>query len=210
MDARKVVEEDIRTCIRKAMKLGILLNPRTSGDFFANRKKITSKYTRFIDEADYLENYFKKYEQGEFFATLNDGAFLQINYEFDIQSKKTSYLEKMNLCYLPPVTEAGELQNEYIRIDYNNSIDNSFFHAYAHVHIGFRNAIRIPIDEVLLFSEFLEMILYLFYPEQFKMLCAEVYKTTNTKDKTQFGKLTKDKILTKELEKYFYWKTIID
>lgn len=208
MDARKIVEDDIRACIRKAMKLGILSNPRMSGDFFGDRKIISSKYTRFANESDYLENYFKKYEQGEFFATLEDGAFLQINYEFEVQSKRTSYLEKMNLCYLPPVNENGELKNEYIRIDFNNSSDNSFFHAYAHVHIGFRNAVRIPIDEVLLFSEFLEMILYLFYPEHFKTLCAEVYKTTNTKDKTLSGKLTKDKVLTKELEKYSYWKTI--
>lgn len=207
MDARKVVEENLRTCVSKAMKLGILVNPRISGDFFKDRKKISSKYTRFIDEADYLENYFKKYEQGEFFATFDDGAFLQINYEFDIQSKKTSYLEKMNLCYLPPVTEDSGLKNEYIRIDYNNSPTNSFFHACAHVHIGFRNTIRIPIDEVLLFSEFLEMILYLFYPEQFKAFCTGIYKTTNTEDKAQSGKLTKNKILTKELQKSFYWKT---
>ena len=113
------------------------------------------------------------------------------------------------ICYLPPVSENGELRNEYIRIDYNNSPSNSFFHAYAHVHIGFRNSIRIPIDEVMLFSEFLNMILYLFYPEQFQLLCSEKHRIGNTKDKSQSGKLTKDKVLTKELEQFFYWKTKI-
>lgn len=210
MDARKIVEEDIRGSMHKALKLGIISNPRMSGNFFKDRKTISSKYTRFSDEASYLENYFKKYEQGEYLATLENGAFLQINYEFNIQSRKTSYLEKMNLCYLPPVTEDGKITNEYIRIDYSNSPDNTFFHAYAHVHIGFRNTIRIPIDEVLLFSEFLEMILYLFYPNQFKAFCAGTYKTSNTKDKSMSGKLTKDRILTTELEQYFYWKTIVD
>ena len=34
MDAHKIVEEDIQTYIRKAMKAGILVNPRISGDFF--------------------------------------------------------------------------------------------------------------------------------------------------------------------------------
>lgn len=207
MDARKIVEEDMQANIRKAMKLGILSNPRMSGEFFKDRRAITSKYTRFADEHDYLENYFRKYEQGEFLAAFQDGAFLQINYEFDLPSKNSSYLAKMNLCYLPPVTETGEIKNEYIRIDYSNSPDNSFFHAYAHVHIGFRNAIRIPIDEVLLFSEFLNLILYLFYPEYFKLFCSEEHETTNTQDKSVFGKLTKDKILTKELESFFYWKT---
>lgn len=210
MDARKRVEEDMQTCMRKALKLGILSNPRMSGDFFKDHKKISSKYTYFSDETDYLENYSKRYEQGEFFATLDDGAFLQVNYEFHIQSKNISYLEKMNLCYLPPVTEYGELRNEYIRIDYDNSSNNSFFHAHAHIHIGFRNTIRIPIDEVLLFSEFLAMILYFFYPNQFESFCGSTYKTSNTKDMSQHGKLTKGKILTKELEKFFYWKIPTD
>lgn len=208
MDARKMVEDDIQSCVRKALKLGILSNPRMSGNFFKDRTTISSKYTRFTDETSYLESYFRKYEQGEYFATLSDGAFLQINYEFEVKNKKTSYLSKMNLCYLPPVTDTGEIKNEYIRIDYSNSPDNSFFHAYAHVHIGFRNAIRIPIDEVLLFSEFLKIILYHFYPEQFKIFCGDTYKTTNTKNKTKSGKLTKDKVLSDELEKYCYYKTI--
>lgn len=207
MDAYKKVQEDITISVKKAMKLGILINPRMSGDFFKNRKKIASKYSYFVNETDYLENYSKKYEQGEFLIALDDGAFLQINYEFDVK-KRVSYLEKMNLCYLPPVTN-GEVKNEYIRIDYNNSDDNSFFHAFAHVHIGFKNDIRIPINEVLLFSEFLELLLYLFYPEQFKLFCKEKYKTTNIKDTSQQGKLTKDKVLTQELEKFFYWKTTI-
>jgi len=207
MDARKTIEEDIKACIKNALRLGIISNPRISGNFFKDRKIISSKYTRFADESFYLKNYSKKYEQGEYFATLEDGAFFQINYEFDIHSKKTSYVKKMNLCYLPPVTEMGEITNEYIRIDYNNSPDNSFFHPYAHIHIGFRNAIRIPIDEVLLFSEFLEMILYFFYPEQFKVFCKETHKTSNTIDKSTSGNYTKTKVLTKELEQYFYLKT---
>lgn len=208
MDARKAVEEDIKRCIRKATKLGILANPRMSGEFFSDRKFISSKYTRFADENDYLENYFKKYENGEFFATLDDGAFLQIHYEFDIQSKRTTYLTKMNLCYLPPVSENGELQNDYIRIDYSNSPDNSFFHSFAHVHIGFGGSIRIPLNDVLFFSEFLELVLYLFYPDQFKLFCKDIRKTSNTRDKSQTGKLTKDKVLTKELEDFFYLRTV--
>lgn len=208
MDARTIVENDIKSYINKALKLGILTNPRTSGQFYEDRMIISSKYTRFADEADYLKNYYKKYEQGEYLATLEDGAYLQINYEFDIRSRNKSYLKKMNLCYLPPVID-GKIENEYIRIDYCNSNDNSFFHAYAHVHIGFRNAIRIPIDEVLLFSEFLAMILYCFYPSQFKELFSDC-KTSNTIDKSISGKLTDDKVLTKELEKFIYLKTIID
>lgn len=37
MDAHKIVEEDIQTYIRKAMKAGILVNPRISGVFSKNQ-----------------------------------------------------------------------------------------------------------------------------------------------------------------------------
>ena len=46
MDARKTVEEDMQANIRRAMKLGILSNPRMAGEFFKDRRAITSKYTR--------------------------------------------------------------------------------------------------------------------------------------------------------------------
>lgn len=94
MDARKMVEDDIQANVRKAMKLGILSNPRMSGEFFKNRQAITSKYTRFADEHDYLENYYKKYEQSEFLAAFQDGGFLQINYEFDLPNKKIHTFRK--------------------------------------------------------------------------------------------------------------------
>lgn len=207
MDARKLVEADMKHSISQALRSNILLNPRIAGEFYGNKRAITSKYTRFHDEEDYLSNYSKRYEQGEFLAAFKDGAFLQINYEFDIAGKKTSYITKMNLCYLPPVMEDGKIKNEYVRIDYSNSSDNSFFHAFAHVHVGFRNAIRIPIYDVLLFSEFLDLILYFFYPEDFEAFCNRKYQTTNTQDNSGNGRLTENKVLTKELEKFFYWKT---
>ena len=209
MDARRIVELDIQNFIRKALHIGVLINPRLSGEFFKDRQRISSKYTRFADEEDYLENYYKKYEEGEYLAAFIDGAFLQINYEFSIKGKNSSFLEKMNLCYLPPVIE-GKITNEYVRVDYSNTDDNSFFHPYAHIHIGFRNTIRIPVDEVMLFSEFVKMILYHFYPTQFVELFGESIRTTNTKDTTHLGKLTKEKILTNELTKYYHLKITVD
>lgn len=208
MDARKEIEADIRACVTKGLQLGVLINPRIPGDFYSSRAHITSKYSYFSDEADYLKNAHLKYEQSEYFVALEDGAFLQLNYEFEINRRRESFLTKMNLCYLPPVTDLGEIKNEYIRMDYNRSAsDNSFFHAFAHLHIGFKNSIRIPIDEVLFFSEFLAFILYLFYPEQFSLLFGSKYATTNTRQASGYGKLTKDIVLSKELERFIYLKT---
>ena len=208
MDARRMIEEDIKKCIGIGLKQGVLVNPRISGDFFKDRQAISSKYTRFSDEADYLANYHLKYEQGEYFVALEDGSFFQINYEFSFRGKKSSYLKKMNLCYLPAVNEHGMTINEYLRIDYDGDTKNPFFHASAHVHIGFKNTIRIPLDEVLFFSEFLKLILYLYYQKGFIELFGDEYKTTGTRVKGETGKLTQEKILTREIEQFFYLKTI--
>ena len=50
--------------------------------------------------------------------------------------------------------------------------------------------------------------LYLFYPDQFVLLNSSIYRVGNTKDKLKLGKLTKEKVLTQELEQYFYLKTV--
>ncbi len=206
MDAYKIVVDDMRDCISKALRLHILSNPRISGEFYKNPTCISSKYTRFADQTDYLQNSHHRYEDGEYLATFQDGAFLQVNYEFEKAGKRTSYLKKMNLCYLPAV-ESGDLKNEYIRVDFDNSSSNSFFHPIAHVHIGFSNAIRLPIDEVLLFSEFLKWILYLYYPDDYKSYTGTP-RISNTIDKSTTGKVTKNKVLSRELEAYYHLKTI--
>lgn len=203
MNARKLVEEDMKEFICKALKNGVLLNPRIGGSFYNDRYKISSKYTRFLDEEDYLERYYKQYEAGEYLAVFFDGAFLQINYEFSVISKNVSHLAKMNLCFLPPV-EDGKIIKEYIRIDFTDSAENSFFHPFAHLHIGFRNYIRIPLEEVTIFSEFMRIVLYLFYPKEFQILYGETYKTTNTRNTNILGKLTKHRVLTSELENNCY------
>lgn len=207
MDAQKIVEDDLKNTVRRALQDGILINPKIGGDFFKNKSKITSKYQIFNNEEEFINEYSHQYEAGCYLAAFEDGAFLQINYEFSNKGKRKIYLEKMNLCYLPPVI-AGRVQKEYIRIDYNNSPDNSFFHSFAHVHVGFKNELRIPIDEVLLFSEFLKLILYFFYPPLFQKFCDNTVKTTNTKDNSGEGKLTRNKVLTLELRQFMHIKTI--
>lgn len=205
MDARKDIEADMKSYINLALEKGVIVNPRIRGEFYSNRQQISSKFTRFSDEEDYLKRFSKQYENGEFLAALLDGSYLQVNYEFDVKSKNKSSLSKMNLCYLPSVEE-GKILNEYIRVDYTSSDDNSFFHPYAHLHIGFRNSIRIPIDEVTLFSEFMRIILYLYYPDQFKEIYENKYKTTNTKNTSRACRLTKHAVLTYEIEQNFYLK----
>ncbi len=208
MDAYKTVAVDMQESINKALRLRILSNPRIHGDFYNNPTCISSKYTRFVNQADYLQNYHHKYEKGEYLATLQDGAFLQVHYEFERSRKRHAYLKKMNLCYLPAVNN-DSMKNEYIRVDFDSTNQNSFFHPVAHVHIGFTNSVRLPVDEVLLFSEFLRWILYLYYPEDFQKYTDGSIRTSNTIDKSVDGKITKNKVLSMELEAYYYLKTLV-
>lgn len=207
MDARQLIEDDIKQSIRTGMRLGILFNPRMSGDFFNSRIIISSHYSRFSNEEDFINNYVNQYEADQYLVALQDGSFFQVNYEFEVK-KRVSYLKKMNQCYLPSVND-GKITNDYLRLDYNNEKDNSFFHPYAHLHVGFKNTIRIPIDEVMLFSEFLLMVLYYYYPDDFKAIVGNEKKYGNTIQENGMGKMTKDKVLSLELEKYMYLKTAL-
>ena len=207
MDAYKIVAADMQESINKALRLRILSNPRIQGNFYKNPSCISSKYTRFANLADYLQNYHHKYELGEYLASLQVGAFLQVLYEFERTGKRHAYLTKMNLCYLPAVDD-DSMKNEYIRVDFDSTNQNSFFHPVAHVHIGFTNSVRLPVDEVFLFSEFLRWILYLYYPEDFQTYTDGSIRTSNTVDKSTDGKITKNRVLSTELETYYYLKTM--
>ena len=100
------------------------------------------------------------------------------------------------------------MKNEYIRVDFDSTNQNSFFHPVAHVHIGFTNSVRLPVDEVFLFSVFLRWILYLYYPEDFQTYTDGSIRTSNTVDKSTDGKITKNRVLSTELETYYYLKTM--
>lgn len=207
MDARQMIEDDIKTSMRKGIKLGILINPRISGCFFSDRLHISSQYSMFSDELDFRNKYSQNYEDGKYLVALKDGAYFQVNYEFKIKRKRDSYVKKMNYCFIPSIID-NSIVNEYLRVDFNHTNDNSFFHSFAHLHVGFKNCIRIPMDEVMLFSEFLLMILYYYYPEDFKTFVnnENIYK--NTVDDSVCGKFTENRVLSRELEKYLYIKTV--
>lgn len=206
MDAYRTVKEDLQKLISKTLKLGIIVNPKVGGGFYSNANKISSHYTFFRDEYDYLENYASAYENGKYIFALNDGSFFQLNYEFFRKTKNKIYLQKMNLCYLPKI-ENEYITNSYVRVDYDvNEKPASFIHTKAHMHIGFENSSRIPLDEVLLFSEFFEFICYCFYPDDYKKYFGIKYPKTITHN-SQEGKLTQKSVLANELLEHTYIKT---
>ena len=154
MNAYNIINSDLR-------KTNLIVNPQECTD---NGIIISSQNTFFRNQNEYLKEYSHAYEERKYLCALNDGSYFQIHYEFEKRSKHKVYINKMNLCFLPAVKNQIMIHN-YVRLDFEANAKNSFFHSQAHMHVGFDNGLRIPIDEILLFSDFFEMILFFYYPD---------------------------------------------
>jgi len=203
MDAYKLIKDDIQKFIRTWLKTGMIYNPQIGGEFFKNKNLIQSKYDFYKTEQEYKEKFVRAYEENSFLVALFDGSCFQIYYEFEV-NRKDVYLKKANICYLPCVTE-GEILHEYLRLDYDVSVDNSFFHPTTHLHVGFREGMRIPADEIPLFSEFFEFVMYLYYEEQYLQIIGKK-SVSDTYDKQQKGSLSKRIPISNELLNFVHLK----
>ncbi|MCI8596527.1 MAG: DUF2290 domain-containing protein [Clostridia bacterium] len=202
MDAYKLIKEDIQSFVRTWLKTGLISNPQIGGDFFSDLISIKSKLSLIKDEEEYIKNFVDNYEKGMYLLTIDDGSFFQAAYEFN-RMKNAVYLVKASISYFPCVN-AGKLIHPYIRLDYDSKIQNSFFHAITHLHIGFDNGIRIPTDEIPLFSEFFKFIMYLYYHDKFlKIVNKKAITDTHTKDR---GRLTQYIPISKELGDFVHLK----
>lgn len=201
MDAYNVVLADLKKYLKKGLKENIFVNPHIPDSMLKNSNQITSKYTRFNDELDFLQLYESKYESGEYLVALDDGSYFQINYEFNGKRNK-SRLEKMNLCYLPAVKDECIL-NEYIRLDFSKHKEEcSFYHSSAHLHVGLKNSLRLPAKDIMLFSEFCNMIFYLYYPTYFEKMGNN--STSYSDDCNGFVRYTSKAVLSLENRAYIY------
>lgn len=201
MNAKEEIIKDIKRTINKGLKLNILVNPRTP---ISEDTVISSKFTFFKDEEDYCLRYHQAYEEEKYLFAMEDGSYFQIHYEFDVKSKYKSFIRKQNLCFLPGISEKTcKPIHCYLRLDYNAGESSSFFHPQAHLHIGLGNDLRIPVDNILRLSDFLELVFYLFYSEYLCKWNEQLkigYSIFETKDS-----LSRYQILAEELKTFFYF-----
>lgn len=199
MNAYNIVKKDLRKTIITAMNLNIIVNPQK---YTENGITLSSQYSFFRSQEEYLSEYAHSYEENKYLCALTDGSYFQVNYEFEKKSKNKVYIKKLNLCYLPAIHN-HKMIHSYVRLDFEPESDNSFFHSQAHLHLGFDNDIRIPVDEVLLFSEFFEMILFFFYNDKLRLWnsCLNIGHTVSKNE----GRFTKQGVLPTELVNYFFF-----
>lgn len=227
MNAKEIVLHDIKSGIKKYLKENIIIQPN-----FVDKRDITvfsieSKHT--ITGIDKTSDYRTKFSEidnaSNYLCALNDGALVQVKYVFRMQGKSNN-LQEASLVYLPSPRECVELENgvqgrdiafqnmrNYIRIDMNEDKKtySRISHPKAHMHIGLYNDFRIGLCRIPLFTEFIQIILYLNYPDIWKS------KFMNDEDMNQFVKdfirnrdkniITQDSCLL-DIEKNFISMTI--
>ncbi len=204
MNAKKIIEDDISNLIKKAFIKNIIKNARTKNTFVGGNY-VSSPYTFFEHKDDYINQFTNVVDQSKYlFMMTCDESMFQINYEFKINSSKKSYVNKMNLCFLPFVAGNLKMEKDYIRIDYDSNV-GSFFHSDAHMHIGFSDHLRIPINEIFLFSEFFNFILYLYYKDIYKEFNS-IQSFTHNYPNDNSPRYTKKCVLSKELSSFIYIK----
>ncbi|MGF2994082.1 DUF2290 domain-containing protein [Lactococcus lactis] len=126
--------------------------------------------------------------------------------ETDIEIIEELYSDMIENEYLNDFNYSSN----YIRLDYtqDDSDFTEFLHARGHMHIGLNNNFRIPINRVPLLSEFIDLILYLNYTEDWKSFildnrCVDVtIGDIKKKRKNQLISTIKKVLTTNEMENF--------
>ena len=184
MNAKAIVEQDIKAGISKYLKDKLIIQPNFSDKRDITMFCIESKHTLtgINKTSDYRKKFSEIEDAGNYICALIDGSLIQVKYVFDADGRNNN-VSAACLVYLPcprecSIIEKGiegkdiEFSNmkNYIRIDMNEdeTTYSKISHPKAHMHIGLYNDFRIGIHRVPLFTEFIEIILYLNYPDIWK------------------------------------------
>ena len=132
-----------------------------------------------MDDYDFLlqdGSYFQfSYDKNEsdfvlrmaFYPTINEISYVDFLHEFlemDIDECGSTFIED----YQQFLTEQEVTRVTPVRYDYNSKIYRPLVHSSSHIHFGYEENIRIPIDGILLPSAFVKVILQYFYYDSWK------------------------------------------
>ncbi len=202
MDAYKIIKDDIQRFVRTWLKTGLICNPQISDKSFLTSRSIKSQISNIKSESEYIKDFASNYENGMYLLAIEDGSVFQVAYEFN-GSRRNIYLVKASISYLPSI-QGGRLLHSYVRLDYDSNMKNNFFHPISHLHIGFDNDLRMPTDDIPLFSEFFKFIMYLYYHDKFlTIINKSEISDTYSKDE---GRLTPFVPLSIELRNFVHLK----
>lgn len=163
--------------------------------FSSGENQITSYRTtpRIENPTKYKEYFLEMYESHNYFSLLNDISILAGYYKF---SRNNNDLIEASLEYLPnpgfmfdrelkiedeEIEEVMEYPlsfytSNYIRFDFNitDNIYKPLFHPCSHLHMGVETEYRMALNKFPFFSEFVKLILFYNYSEQWRKLIPRI------------------------------------
>ncbi len=198
MPIRKLIQEDIRSTIKKYRERNYLTNTNLP-DKAISPTAITFNRTKTgIDKTGkYIKNFLDAYNSRDYICTLFDNSMIQASFEFrQAIGSKRIILYKGILAYYPnPGLEIDDLNDllrcededeaeevinialaindeylfssNYVRIEF--SLDDEDYteilHPSSHIHIGANNSLRLALERMPLFSEFMDFIFFAYYQD---------------------------------------------
>ena len=187
MDLRRSLHDDVRMCIRNLIEAELVNNVNLP-DFDAWS---VGKPHEIEKSSRYTTRFLNIYNSRGYLMTLFDNSMILASYKFEQRAKKKFRVVKCSLSYWPnpglgvsptdgldrleddeetEITIAAALINDdyafssnYIRLDYDLNSYREILHPSGHIHVGANNDLRLAIDRILSVSEFVDMILYLYY-----------------------------------------------
>lgn len=188
MNSYELIMKDIKASISKYLECKMIVNP-----LFAEKKcndfSISSNHnqTGIQKDAKFSEVYQNICNQNDYLFMFYDGGVIQIDYKFYMKS-----ISEACLIYYPCPNELmydGYLDKmkTYIRLEYTEDRTqySAVSHPKAHIHIGNYNDLRIGVKRVPTLSEFMELIMYLNYHEDW-------IKTKNVTSEDELIKMVED------------------
>lgn len=208
-------------------------------DYFSGKKNIISSNKEQImlkDSSKYTDYFLDMYSNKNYFCYLNDISLISGFYEFESDNNS---LIKASLEYIPNpgfhinrdyLIEDDEdvdklpiqyYLSNYIRFDFDVT-SNSYiplFHPCSHLHLGFDSNLRISLDKFPFFSEFVRLILFYQYEDEWrKMIPRKNKEQCSERNNLDFEKFLNIRIQDKknkyidsklsDMEKNFYLYSI--
>jgi hypothetical protein len=142
-----------------------------------------------LSAEDYADRFVEAYSRKDYICRIFDGSLLRVYFRWD---DRGADIVESSLAYLPnPGLEDAFLRDvedvvdpdekelyleeakrrdpvslssaSYVRVDTCSDSYEEMIHPFCHVHFGLKGPDRICVSRVPLFSEFVDLILYLFY-----------------------------------------------
>lgn len=156
--------------------------------------KYSSEFRKISKKNEYANTFIAGIEMDDYDFLLKDGSYFQFSFDkndTDFEMRFAFYPTINNISYLDFLYEfleadlescGGVFIEEYqqflseqeikfvspIRYDYNSRIYKPLVHSASHIHIGYEENIRLPVDKILSPTAFVKVVLQYYYFDRWK------------------------------------------